>query len=222
MNSVTPPPGRGIFTNRTLNLRSIKAIGYDMDYTLIHYNVRRWEQVAYEHLQRKLKELGWPVGALQYDPDLIIRGLVVDREKGNLVKANRFGYVKHAYHGTRELSFSEVRNLYARIVVDPQESRWRLLTTLFNLSEACMYAQLVDLLDQKLLPGVMGYGDLQDIVRRNLDEAHAEGLLKEDITADPDTYIDFDPETVPALLDQKHAGNTLILITNSDWAYTRR
>lgn len=30
---------RGIFCSRTLNLRSISAIGYDMDYTLIHYNV---------------------------------------------------------------------------------------------------------------------------------------------------------------------------------------
>lgn len=30
---------RGIFCTRTLNLRSISAIGYDMDYTLMHYNV---------------------------------------------------------------------------------------------------------------------------------------------------------------------------------------
>ncbi len=29
----------GIFANRTLNLRAIKAVGYDMDYTLIHYYV---------------------------------------------------------------------------------------------------------------------------------------------------------------------------------------
>lgn len=33
-----PPPERGIFCNRTLNMRSIRAIGYDMDYTLIHYH----------------------------------------------------------------------------------------------------------------------------------------------------------------------------------------
>ncbi len=33
------PPQRGVFANRTLNLRSIRAIGYDMDYTLVHYRV---------------------------------------------------------------------------------------------------------------------------------------------------------------------------------------
>ncbi|MEF8940542.1 MAG: 5'-nucleotidase domain-containing protein, partial [Salinivenus sp.] len=30
---------RGLFCNRTLNLRGIQAIGYDMDYTLIHYHM---------------------------------------------------------------------------------------------------------------------------------------------------------------------------------------
>ena len=34
------PIERNIFTNRTLNMRSIQAIGYDMDYTLIHYDVK--------------------------------------------------------------------------------------------------------------------------------------------------------------------------------------
>lgn len=33
------PPQRRIYTNRTLNLNTIRAIGFDMDYTLIHYCV---------------------------------------------------------------------------------------------------------------------------------------------------------------------------------------
>ncbi len=55
---------RGIFVNRTLNLRSIRAIGYDMDYTLIHYRVDEWERRAYEHARRLLAERGWPVADL--------------------------------------------------------------------------------------------------------------------------------------------------------------
>ena len=42
-----PPAGRRIFCNRTLNLRGIEAIGFDMDYTLVHYHVHVWEQRAY-------------------------------------------------------------------------------------------------------------------------------------------------------------------------------
>ncbi|EXB75646.1 hypothetical protein L484_026123 [Morus notabilis] len=95
---------RGIFCSRTLNLRSISAIGYDMDYTLMHYNVMAWEGRAYDYCMENLKKIGFPVDGLAFDPDLVIRGLVIDKEKGNLVKADRFGYIKRAMHGTEMLS----------------------------------------------------------------------------------------------------------------------
>lgn len=47
---VPQPDGtRAIFCNRTLNLRAIRAIGYDMDYTLIDYDVNQWEGRAYAY-----------------------------------------------------------------------------------------------------------------------------------------------------------------------------
>ncbi|KAL9325734.1 hypothetical protein ACSQ67_006379 [Phaseolus vulgaris] len=100
---------RGIFCSRTLNLRSISAIGYDMDYTLIHYNVMAWEGRAYDYCMENLRNMGFPVDGLAFDPDLVIRGLVIDKEKGNLVKADRFGYIKRAMHGTKMLSTRAVR-----------------------------------------------------------------------------------------------------------------
>jgi hypothetical protein len=51
---------RSIFCSRTLNLRSIKAIGYDMDYTLIHYDVNAWEGLAYEVALQNLRQQGIP------------------------------------------------------------------------------------------------------------------------------------------------------------------
>ena len=96
-----PPPERRIFCNRTLNLRSIRAIGYDMDYTLIHYRVEKWEQRSFSTMRRKLREAGWPVGELRFAPRDFQRGLIIDLELGNILKANQFGYVKRAAHGTR-------------------------------------------------------------------------------------------------------------------------
>ena len=58
-----PSLPRGIWVNRTLNLRSIRAIGYDMDYTLVHYRVESWERHAYDHVRDRLIADGWPVGA---------------------------------------------------------------------------------------------------------------------------------------------------------------
>jgi HAD superfamily 5'-nucleotidase-like hydrolase len=214
-------PARGLFCNRTLNLRGIRAIGYDMDYTLVHYHMREWEQRAYTFIKEGLTAKGWPVSDLEFDPELVIRGLIIDTEHGNVVKANRFGYVKRAFHGTEALSFDKQRETYQRTLVDLSEDRWTFLNTLFSISSACMYMQLVDLLDAGELWGSMGYGDLWDEVQQTLDAAHMEGRLKEDIISDPSRFVDLDPQMPLALLDQKRAGKKLLLITNSEWDYAR-
>ncbi|MEL6180645.1 MAG: 5'-nucleotidase domain-containing protein, partial [Myxococcota bacterium] len=109
-----------------------------------------------------------------------------------------------------------------RTVVDLAEPRWVFLNTLFSLSAGSMYRALVDLLDADQLPSGqhMNYADLYRTMQRSLDEAHMEGQLKADIIADPDQFVDLDPDTPTALLDQKQAGKKMLLITNSGWVYT--
>lgn len=215
-------PSRRIYANRTLNLRSIKAIGYDLDYTLVHYNPVEWERRAYEHTRDRLLERGWPVGDLEFDPDQVIQGLTIDLELGNLLKVTRFGYVIRAMHGTKRHQFSQLRRTYAGTVVDLAEDRWVFLNTMFSMSEAALFAQIVDLADQGLIPEVMGYEDLYRTVRDSLDDAHMEGTLKAEILADPARFVEPDPQVPRTLLDQKAAGKRLMLITNSDWDYARR
>ncbi|PKA62296.1 hypothetical protein AXF42_Ash016088 [Apostasia shenzhenica] len=216
----------GIFCSRTLNLRSISAIGYDMDYTLVHYNVMAWEGRAYDYGMANLESMGFPVDGLKFDPNLVIRGLVMDKERGNLVKADRFGYVKRAMHGTKMLSTRAVSEIYGRELVDlRKESRWEFLNTLFSVSEAVMYMQLVDRLDQGALPAELGpldYKGLFKAVSKALFRAHVEGQLKSEIMAEPDRFVEPDPELPLALLDQKEAGKRLLLITNSDYHYTNK
>ena len=215
------PFSRRIFANRTLNLRSIRAIGYDMDYTLVHYRVGVWEERAYARLQELLASDGWPVDHLSFDPDSVIRGLIIDSELGNVVKANRFGYVMRAAHGTRMMDFEDQRNVYRQTPVELSDPRFIFLNTLFSLSETCLYSQLVDLLDDGALPRVNGYEDLYRKVRARMDETHLEGTLKAEITADPGRFIDLDPDAGQALLDQKRAGKRLMLISNAEWEYAR-
>jgi len=216
------PPERGVFVNRTLNLRSIRAIGYDMDYTLVHYRVEEWEHLAYEHARRILGLRGWPVADLVFDPSQVIRGLALDLQEGNLLKATRFGYVIRGAHGTRMLDYDELRRSYSDTFVDLGEARFVFVNTLFSLSEAALFSQLVDLMDAGEMPGAMGYAALYRTVRRALDEAHSAGALKAEILGDPDRYVERDPELAPTLLDQLHAGRRLMLITNSEWDYTQQ
>ncbi|MBM4375645.1 MAG: HAD-IG family 5'-nucleotidase [Deltaproteobacteria bacterium] len=224
------PPGRGIYCNRTLNLRSIKVIGYDMDYTLVHYRVREWERRAYEYLRDGLAVRGFPVNALEFDHDLVVRGLVVDVQRGNLLKVNRFGFVKQGLHGTTPIEHELLRRTYLRTIIDLSDPRYVFLNTLFSLSEGCMYAQLVDKIDAGEIPSLgrpeapgeahAGYRALYDAVRSSIDAAHTEGQLKAEVVADPERYVDLDEGTVLALLDQFHSGKRLLLITNSEIDYT--
>ncbi len=82
-----------------------------------------------------------------------------------------------------------------------------------------MYCQLVDRLDQGMIPGAVGYADLYRRVKRGLDAAHMEGELKAEIVRDPERFVRTDPDMALALLDQKHAGKKLLLVTNSEWFY---
>jgi 5'-nucleotidase len=216
-----PHPRRRVYANRTLNFRTIQAIGCDMDYTLIHYRHELWESRAYDHVAKRMGENGWPVQGLKFDPEFATRGLIVDLELGNLVKASRFGYVTRACHGTRALPHDEQRTAYARVLIDLSERRWVFLNTLFSLSEACLYAQLVDKLDAGEIAKKLSYRELYEVVRTSVNVAHMEGALKAEIIRDPDRFVERDEELPVTLLDWKHAGKALLLITNSEWLYTR-
>ena len=216
-----PPLSRRVFANRTLNLRAIKALGCDMDYTLIHYRHELWESRAYDHVVQRMAANGWPVQGLQFDPEFAARGLILDLDLGNLVKASRFGYVTRASHGTRALNHEEQRAIYSRVLIDLSERRWLFLNTLFSLSEACLYAQLVDRLDAGDVKPALSYRDLYDVVRVSVNVAHMEGALKAEIVRDPDHFVLRDEELPITLLDWQHAGKSIVLITNSDWLYTR-
>lgn len=217
------PPERRIYSSRTLNLRSIGAIGYDMDYTLVHYRTEAWEERAYARMRELLADEGWPVDGLEFDPNLVIRGLVIDVELGNVVKPNRFGYVVRAAHGTKRLDFDEQREIYRHTPVDLASSRFVFLNTLFALSECCLYAQLVDRYDARLdrFPMVHSYSDLYRKVRSSVERAHVEGVIKKEITDNPERYVEPDPEAPIALLDQLDAGKRLMLISNAEWPYAR-
>jgi HAD superfamily 5'-nucleotidase-like hydrolase len=214
------PRNRGVFCNRTLNFRSLRAIGYDMDYTLVDYRMEIFERQVFDFALERFLAEGWDVQSLAFDAGMVARGLVIDTELGNVVKANRFGLVRRAMHGTAPMDFARQRDVYAGTIVDLAEPRWVFLNTLFSLSEGCLYAQLVDLLDQGRLPGSMGYRDLYGRVRAMVDAQHIEGRLKDQIIAQPDSCVVLDPEVPLTLLDQRHAGKKLLLITNSDWHFS--
>jgi HAD superfamily 5'-nucleotidase-like hydrolase len=216
------PASRGVFCNRTLNLRGVRAIGYDMDYTLIHYFEEAWERAAFEHARGHLADQGWPVAELAFDPDAFTLGLTFDLDLGNLVKATRFGYAVRAQHGNDLLSFPELRATYYGEVIDLSEDRYEFMNTLFELSRASLWCQLVALHDRDPLDGISSYAHLYRAIDTALGTVHRDGSLKAAIVAEPERFVDPDADLVTTLRDQRIAGKQLLLVTNSEWHYTQR
>lgn len=53
--------GKEVFCNRSLNMRNITAVGFDMDYTLAQYKPETFEALAYYGTIEKLvKDLRYP------------------------------------------------------------------------------------------------------------------------------------------------------------------
>lgn len=63
-------PQTGVFCTRELDFNEIEVFGYDMDYTLIDYNMILLEERVYHYSKAYLQEKGFPVSDLQFNHDL--------------------------------------------------------------------------------------------------------------------------------------------------------
>jgi HAD superfamily 5'-nucleotidase-like hydrolase len=215
-----PKPDR-VFVNRNLRFSQIAAVGFDLDHTLAHYDALPNEKLAFELTKQKLVEKkGYPAEVLRfrYDPEFVVRGLVVDKDQGNVLKMDYFRYVARAYHGLRRLDSEERNRLYNERPPRYAGDRFASVDTLFHLPEVYLYVLLIDLLEKQGRP--LDHRVLYDDVREMIDEAHRDGTLKNIITRNVGNFVRRDPQ-LPVLLDEfRRAGKKLFLLTNSEWWYS--
>ncbi|CAI5960266.1 unnamed protein product [Closterium sp. NIES-64] len=219
-------PRRHIFCNRSLNMKSIEAVGFDMDYTLAQYRPDTFESLAYRETVKKLVySLKYPDELLLWNFDwrYMVRGLVLDKKRGNILKMDRHKYVKVAYHGFQALSREERRATYTDTPLRESfdEPDFALIDTLFSLAEAYMFAQLVEFKDAfpDRIPST-SYAAMYRDVRAAVDLCHRDGTLKNAVANDPARYITRDDELVDMLQMLRDSGRKTFLVTNSLWDYT--
>ncbi len=212
----------GIFINRTLNMKKIKAIGFDMDYTIVRYNTEAFERFTHQEVLKKLvSEKKYPdeILKLEFDFQRVIQGLVIDKKRGNLLKVSRFGKVKSSYHGLSPIDFKEQQKMYGNGVIDLSDSHIQSLDTNFSVSNGVLYSQLVDL-KKKGFP-FPDFEILADDIKEVLDICHSDGTLKNHVRNNISEFIIQDPEVVSLFERYKRYGKKLLVITNSDFSYTK-
>ena len=217
------PRRHRVFVNRNLRLSKIRAIGFDLDHTLAHYDPVPVERLAFDLAKRKLAEKkGYPseILDLQYDPEFVIRGLVVDKKRGNCLKMDYFNYVTRGVHGLSPLRSEERDRAYRTSRVRVGHENYVSVDTLFHLPEVYLYLSVVELLERRRGAPLPDYTGLYDDVRAMIDESHADGSLKSVITSNLDQHIRVDQELRTVLEEFRRSGKKLFLLTNSEWRYT--
>jgi len=211
-----------IFVNRSLNLKQIQVIGFDMDYTLVRYFSKAFEELTFQHAKKFLVEnLGYSKSVLdfQFDYERALVGLVIDKVRGNLLKLSRFGKIKHAYHGLRQLDFRTMKKVYQNVVVDLGDPNFQPLDTLFAISAGVLFSMLVELKESgEPLPD---FGKISHDALFAVDTVHRNNSIKTVIKANLDHYVIKDPKVAWLLERYKDYGKKLMIITNSDYSYTK-
>jgi 5'-nucleotidase len=217
------PREHRVFVNRNLRLDKIELVGFDMDYTLALYNQARIEELSIRATVDKLVTAkGYPeaIRVLDYDPQLALRGLVVDRPSGNVFKPDRYGYPGRARHGLTTLDRDKIAELYQRERTRLSNRRYAWIDTLFALPEAVLYAVLVDYFDRTPVPAKPEYNTLWEDIRECIDLAHRDGSIKTIVGAQLSAYIERDDALAETLHKFRSSGKRLFLLTNSAWDYT--
>lgn len=212
-----------VFVNRTLNLKKIKYIGFDMDHTLVRYNCRNFEESVYNFVVDYLiKQKHYPqiIKDFKFNFNNAIRGLVVDSANGNILKLSRYGTIRQSYHGVSPISFTDQKQIYKSTYVDLNDSNYIAIDTYFSIAFCVLYGQLVNLKDMHptLLPS---YEILAFDILYSVDKIHANGDLKNHICANIANYVTLDEELVRGLQTYKRFGKKLFVLTNSDFAYSK-
>eukprot|EP00529_Nitzschia_sp_RCC80_P011299 CAMPEP_0113489550 /NCGR_PEP_ID=MMETSP0014_2-20120614/26586_1 /TAXON_ID=2857 /ORGANISM="Nitzschia sp." /LENGTH=632 /DNA_ID=CAMNT_0000383289 /DNA_START=82 /DNA_END=1976 /DNA_ORIENTATION=+ /assembly_acc=CAM_ASM_000159 len=217
-----------IFCNRELNLSNIKAIGFDMDYTLAQYQQPAFDKLAFDGAKEKLvAKLGYPKEVLdfEYDHERWTRGLIIDTERGNFIKIDRHKYVRVAYHGLSKIDSDTRKLLYSKAfnkVESFSEKSYVNMDTLFQFVDAQLFALLVEMKDSgdHEFLDYRTYTEIYKNIRESVDLCHRDGVIKDEVAREPEKYLVLDKGMIPMLRRYKAEGTKLFLLTNSFWEYT--
>ncbi|XP_055373214.1 5'-nucleotidase domain-containing protein 1 [Condylostylus longicornis] len=119
-----------IMPHNTFNLNNYDIIGFDLDGTLLRYNLDAMVTMEYNIIAKYLvehknypKELLKPI---DNDIDFLQKGLILDAVRGNILKLSFDGVILKATHGTKLLSENDIKRIYG------EEKKWDLTTQYIN------------------------------------------------------------------------------------------
>lgn len=227
----------------TMRFTDYDCIGFDLDNTLLRYNLTEMVELEYNVLAKYLIEhKGYPADHLKLpmkdNIDFLQRGLIIDFLRGNILKIAYDGYISMASHGTKQLTDEEIVQIYGKdrmwevtsgFCVDLLQA-WhgslaedmRALLDYFDMPASLVFARIVDTLDEKNggkpLPEYHVWHDILDGLGEIFTREHFENNRSEyfaSVKANPGKYIRRSSESVRSWLKDLRKHRTVFLLTGS-------
>ncbi len=212
-----------VFVNRTLNMKKIKAIGFDMDYTLVRYNTQNFENETHKMLTQKLvseKQYPQDILKLKFNSNFVIRGLVIDTQKGNFLKLSRYRSIRTIFNGQTQINYTSRREIYPADYINfgLDHPHFSFIESHFDIAYTSLYMQLIDLKNKGLyLPTTEQI--FSDICQA-IEAIHTQNDIKHKVMQEPSQYIHRNPKIALELEKLIKHGKRLFLLTNSSIDYT--
>lgn len=221
------------------------VIAFDLDCTVIRWNIANTTPLIIESLRQFLVEQKfYPRCILDFEIniDYIQKGLILDTEKGNLLKLSNDGTILRATHGTKCLTQQQIINIYGEdrkwdiamvYFEDPASAlngllslKLHLLQDYFDFMIGWIFAQLIDLTDKQALennypkPEIYNvYIDILDAIKDMYSRYNfydGRSLYFTRIRAEPERYLYKTSTTIINWLKElRKARKFLALITGS-------
>jgi 5'-nucleotidase len=205
-----------LVANRPIDLATIDAIGFDLDHTLAIYDDAAVNEIAASAARRLLvDELGYPPivlrGAPAVEAPAAARTLALDLVDGTVVKLDAERRALRARRGGRWLDRAEIATRSGRPLGDERHAAYTVYSP-FELPVLWLLEEL-----EVMRPPHAGSPAARcEDVRRMLDVAHTNGVLKDRLREDLPRFVSGIAGIGAGLERWARAGKKLFIVTNSE------
>ena len=194
-----------------------------MDYTLAIYDQPAMDDLSIRATIDKLIKRGYPdfIKTVPVSTQFPVRGLLIDKRFGHVLKMDRYKHVHKGYHGFRELTKEELRALYHSKKIRPATPALPLDRHALRAAARSRPTRRSSMRWRRRATRSTTRKLFTDI-RECIDEAHRDGTILDEVVSNLPHFVHRDPNLAPTLHKLRSAGKKLFLLTNSRAAYTEK
>nr|CAD7600814.1 unnamed protein product [Timema genevievae] len=227
--------------NNVFRLSEYDCIGFDLDCTLLRYKLTPMVLLEYDTLSNYLvREKGhdpkYLLQPVQLDSNFLQRGLILDFQRGNVLRVGHDGAIQRASHGTREMTEDDIKACYgahgwdvtsefSRNLLEgwtgPLADKMRTLGDYFDMPASLAFARIIDSVDAKEGQVVGTYSVWPDVLHgivnmfsRDHFDKNKGGYFSE-LKKDPGRYIQKCSPGLVGWLKKLKESKILFLVTGS-------